>query len=1705
MMEQVNPFERSITKEELNSSIHNSKNPLERSRPNGYLDESEDDGSSTEKIYQEHDPFQENLQADDHIGLENYFDLLQSIQPIDFKKNSRFRSKKVQKKDLSSSLLSRTFSKKWVFEIDENEQIDYHYNNGGSLMTLILTNAKDQIQNIQVFEKIKNKKIQPTWAKVIELEDPYASERESILVKAICSQDKKSILAFSKNGDVDIHILGKWWSVHTDITRDKHQPNLETELILWDEQKMMIIVKPHENEPILYMVRETKDRETKKRVIYTQKQTYTQAFRETTGNEHSFNPDALNTNLKDKLARPHIISKRFNDNADYLVILQPVLTQRNTSNGINGDVCWDLNLHFYKICSTPHESQKIPEFALMDSVKTILDKTKTRNFDDDDHQYHEERSIPFSSNLVAMEKNRFVISINRIFSSLGAPEENFYHVAQIVEFEFLNGIQFLGTNFHFTKIPKPDEPEDPKRREKTYVCCSEDESLLYTLTQKMSPFIHIFRCSLPYGSVEPDKVFIKTEQKEILINNQSKKVGEIPFIMQDCEVFCNSNGIFTWGEIKTANLVYYKDLKDADLTRGFLKRQYESDKKIKALKIFRDPTVFLENEIDPELDDVIKVISTQAFRFGDRDLAMIQYLDEIKNSLDLKIIDLGDKQANYDDQDPDFAFFSHKLGEDTTDSQIFQNLNSELESLKIHYSEDLDWLAISGLLEKSNDKPSKVGTLEWDFSKLVVIRVKGASGLTSKAKNQDLNDALKFGPPCVLTYKGSNQELKFCFQYKNPIFLVSNVSSNPSQIFLYEIFEKKLSSTQRTNIGKPLQVFNISNEFSQVLRSRVKFDISKRGDFVVIRRYLKASRDESSALDSERQDEKIEILELWQKKNPTQPAANRNKVMDSDFGHQAGYSERYLKAQAFSYRALSENGEELNLGIIQGTYFVFISNVLNKVVRSREGQICLTPVQVDDRFFNIEEVKICSENEYLFIKMRTEGEGFYNYSIWRVNDEDSISLYENIISTEFDLCADPALTNLLRYSVILIPVRSSSTSGEKDPKNSVVVKKLRIREPNNFFACLHKAYCKMLIIKDNDRMNHKDDQNPLKGDKIMVVLCGILGSKYVPTSCLEPVMGAGGDQDLITIPSPSQEVNNLYINFLIHENYNLPYICVVTEEHECLRQVLALVGYHPFFYKEGFDPFIAALQLNCFMSIKVFVDYFQKPENQHLIPALYDRKVFKLAMLTANPAIHNLLLSKIFINPEKMKKRGKIEFQLCDVLRCPTIDRLPLKSKNYLFTIDCDTIEIDGFTWQAIFQRLANETTAEAHKKKEFPVKNSISRIKFSSYIRSESCYDIIQISRKLHDKDLEGTFKPLVTHIWRSNRWRWILFFFIFELFCIVTNICYFLLFPKQIWAFLITFSLSLLLSILEFLKFFLNDSGRHFTLQGLLGVSIYPATIFASSMIFYRGRNQIPELNEFFDFLVSLLILILGVRIFSLLAIFDDFRQLNVMVIQVFSHLRTFGLICAIFVFIFTLAGINLSKRHSEFPYQPYELSGFLFFRNELNLYYNYLFDEWGGAEATNKLDGYHFLLYIISSIVFAFVLSNMVIAMVLETYENFSLKRELIDLRLLCRILSEYSRIILVFQKSEKRERDLRHLCVFSCDQSNGDQKTHREEGREELAKNSTLLKIGEEGGDGLREKPPGLQKIVLQNQIMLRKLFTRSAKIQSSLDFLASKQK
>lgn len=175
----------------------------------------------------------------------------------------------------------------------------------------------------------------------------------------------------------------------------------------------------------------------------------------------------------------------------------------------------------------------------------------------------------------------------------------------------------------------------------------------------------------------------------------------------------------------------------------------------------------------------------------------------------------------------------------------------------------------------------------------------------------------------------------------------------------------------------------------------------------------------------------------------------------------------------------------------------------------------------------------------------------------------------------------------------------------------------------------------------------------------------------------------------------------------------------------------------------------------------------------------------------------------------------------------------------------------------------------------------------------------------------------------------------------------------------------------------------------------------------------------NTFINFLVMLYFSMAIFRSITMLRVMDSCRYMIEMTVASFKEMRYFLLIMALFIL-----GIGVLRNILNIPDNEFSGSFEEFWRVS-DLIYNWGYGNWDNS---SEMTWNVYLLYIFTSIFLSLVMMNMLIAIISQTFEQYSGNRSKEDTKQTIQMLSEMNSFIRVFYSPKSSHLTSKHLHII-----------------------------------------------------------------------------
>ena len=478
----------------------------------------------------------------------------------------------------------------------------------------------------------------------------------------------------------------------------------------------------------------------------------------------------------------------------------------------------------------------------------------------------------------------------------------------------------------------------------------------------------------------------------------------------------------------------------------------------------------------------------------------------------------------------------------------------------------------------------------------------------------------------------------------------------------------------------------------------------------------------------------------------------------------------------------------------------------------------------------------------------------------------------------------------------------------------------------------------------------------------------------------------------------------------IHVVHNLLYVLVVLKQSSLLKCSLQRIGFYPYLYSKKMNPLMAAVEINDSATLVVFAEYLRSStwENLDILTPLFRMIPFHKIMLTSSPELQGLLLENFFEVTKKQNREDCLKFSNNGrEAAAPKAEFYPLESDH-----SSEALLTFGSFLTPEEERTVEETENRAvlEGKEVIPVSRQVTRTCFSSSIRHKSCRMLLEVANRVSEQNLMTYFAPIISFLWRQNKWSWVLFFFSIESVFLISNLAYVLFFPTITWVFLLAISTTTIQLIIQLVSITLSKHGDGLSLERSFLVALYLALYLVSYLLF---SSDLTQQNLALNFFISILVVIMGLRLVYLLSLFDSLRYFNSAILSVFGKLLAFIGLVVLIIVVFTFTGLYMIREAID-KYKGLTSFGAIGrLRYQFYFYYNYLFYGWEKFVKSDLLDDYEFTLYLLASVFLALFIGSLFLALVFKNFMKFNARRRVADIKLKLKILTQFASILSFFE--------------------------------------------------------------------------------------------
>lgn len=475
-------------------------------------------------------------------------------------------------------------------------------------------------------------------------------------------------------------------------------------------------------------------------------------------------------------------------------------------------------------------------------------------------------------------------------------------------------------------------------------------------------------------------------------------------------------------------------------------------------------------------------------------------------------------------------------------------------------------------------------------------------------------------------------------------------------------------------------------------------------------------------------------------------------------------------------------------------------------------------------------------------------------------------------------------------------------------------------------------------------------------------------------------------------------------NLLVHSKSGLLMICVASGFDDLLAKSLEYFGYSPFFYKQKYDPFEAALELNFQNNLDIFAEYFKK----HLptFKSIFTMQLFNKMMISSSSNLQELAKNVFF---------G--EGRQADI-KIPSM--YPVDEKEGYMVIDHYSSQRD-LDFRDTLVKKADFDNA--------PLRVEFSTLPFPADLNLWSNFSTqyLDMMYNIPEHFLMTELRYIVREIWKRN----IYFIWIYTLLAWLRTafFCYIMIWDDSSLIFTIpTLVLNIAFFIFELFVFIKDPLDYIKSVFNWLDAFQTLMTFIVLFQFYNDSRDPELVLN---NTLYTFLIFVSTMRSLSLFQIFDSVRYMVSMLVQVFKDMISFLLVFFISVGILGILHLQASRRRDQVKLGEFEDKGDEIIDTEykemislkeklsanlgqayflqFNKVYSMTYENWDNFFS---LDSIYYMIFLLSTVFLAMVMVNFLIGVIEQTFGEFEEKKDIVDTKHMIEVLRDFNMLTSFF---------------------------------------------------------------------------------------------
>ena len=500
---------------------------------------------------------------------------------------------------------------------------------------------------------------------------------------------------------------------------------------------------------------------------------------------------------------------------------------------------------------------------------------------------------------------------------------------------------------------------------------------------------------------------------------------------------------------------------------------------------------------------------------------------------------------------------------------------------------------------------------------------------------------------------------------------------------------------------------------------------------------------------------------------------------------------------------------------------------------------------------------------------------------------------------------------------------------------------------------------------------------------------GVRGAHITPGNSSMPSLGL---QNALKSVNPNRAYpasKRIRDDRVIHSEWNLLSLALVSGFDDVFSAVLATFGHRPLFdysMKKPFSCLKLAITADNPSINEVLGHYFSQKSQKIELNQSLDLSLFRLILGCSDNKLKHMAIDRAFQDPANT-------FSAQNQLK-----RLPLK-KDQILAFECNSGQLTTDQVDRAKQKgggggrkAGNGPPVESSE-----VEYMLFNYRFSPSIGSDSCKILVQCMEQVPVHFNLAKFRPIFEHIWCINKMA-IFWLSLIRIVPLLTFIVYIGLFGAEKWLGGLSLGLLVPWLIFEILGWFSLKFAFGAIFLDLSNLASFYLVISTPLLVILRLADSIDMNVQNDNFWANLTILIAGFACLTQFQALKPFRELSILIKQVFSQVVPLAIFSLFLIFLLAVTYFNLIQ--TTYNNTPFDFNMYTYFAQQ---YFNILTGEWSGLGVGPTPS--QLLNYLVSSLVLGILVVNLILAVMTSrlvglraspveiTQEDLKIRREMI----------------------------------------------------------------------------------------------------------------